>query len=598
MFRTICRLLLPNPLDWRLRRAAKRKGSKILLGWNRGLGDIALGLYAIVHRIREFIPHAEITFLTRENLRDGFSMLKGVRVLTDPDWKRGVKQSVRKTLLKKGIDPMAFDLIIEQPSPTDWVEWQKGNLVPKLEWDSAHDDLWKAFDLPDGYTYLCVQPIAETNYGLWRNWPLERWQDLFERLEKIEKVKVLLFGFGAEPKFDFKNVIDLRGKTNLFQLLSIVKNKCKAAILPDSGILSMIYYLDASFPIQVISLWADPDHGILKQGVFSPNPELNHVPLIGDRRNLSSVSAQEVMNHLFPAVPLQSCVKADEIAPAPVENVGVILLAGGQGSRLGLSGPKGTFQIHEKSLFQWVVEKVPVSVPIAVMTSPLNHAETVDFFQRHNFFEREIHFFQQALLPMLDEKKEPLAILVPDGNGSVFKSFADSGLLALFEEKGIDLISVVPVENLLAEPADPVFMSFMREKEADAGIKCIERKAGDPPMGALVRRADRLEIVEYTEVDPTFPISYCYTGMMALKLSFMQKMAKIDLPLHWVWKKSGDTFAWKGERFIFDALPYAEKAEALSYPSSQIYAPIKNKENLEDVLRILLTGSEKESKIQ
>ncbi len=433
------------------------------------------------------------------------------------------------------------------------------------------------------------KPIAETNYGLWRNWPLERWQDLFERLEKIPSVKVLLFGFGSEPKFSFQNVIDLRGKTNLFQLLSIVKNRCKAAILPDSGILSMIYYLDTSFPIQVISLWADPNHGILKQGVFSPNPQLSHVPLIGERRNLSSISAQEVMNRIFPSLPLQSCQRAAEIVPLPVQKIGVILLAGGQGSRLGLTGPKGTFQVREKSLFQWIVEKVPASVPIAVMTSPLNHAETVEFFKQHGAFGREVHFFQQELFSMLDEKKEPLAVLAPDGNGSVFKSFAESGLLAYFEEKGIDLISVVPVENLLADPADPVFMTFMRNKDADAGIKCIERKENDPPMGALVTRAGRLEIVEYTEVDPSIKVSYSYTGMMALKLSFMKKMAKIELPLHWVWKKSGDTFAWKGERFIFDALPYAEKVEALSYPSSQIYAPIKNKENLEDVLQILET---------
>ncbi len=157
----------------------------------------------------------------------------------------------------------------------------RGNLIPKLKWDPLHDDLWKSFDLPDSYTYICVQPVTETNYGLWRNWPLARWQDLFERLEKIGSVKVLLFGFGAGPDFPYKNVIDLRGKTTLFQLLSIVKNRCKAAILPDSGILSMIYYLDAPFPIQIVSLWADPNHGILKQGVPSPNRKLQHFPLIG-----------------------------------------------------------------------------------------------------------------------------------------------------------------------------------------------------------------------------------------------------------------------------------------------------------------------------
>src|SRR6185295_85660 len=99
-------------------------------------------------------------------------------------------------------------------------------------------------------------------------------------------------------------------KTTLFQLLSIVKNRCKAAILPDSGILSMIYYLDTAFPIQIVSLWADPDHGILKQGVPSPNPELKHFPLIGENRDLSSLSMQKVLDCIFPAKPLQTCPNA------------------------------------------------------------------------------------------------------------------------------------------------------------------------------------------------------------------------------------------------------------------------------------------------
>jgi hypothetical protein len=587
MFRTIARLFLPNPLDWMLKRAGKIGASKILLGWNRGLGDIALGLYAIVQRIREKIPNAEITFLIRKNLHDGFSMLENVRTLSAPDWKRGENPSVRETLQKMGIDPKSFDLIIERPSPTDWVRWQRGKLVPKLKWDPAYDDLWKSFDLPDGYTYICVQPVAETSYGLWRNWPLERWHELFERLEKMQKVKVLLFGFEKETSFPFKNVIDLRGKTSLFQLLSIVKNRCRAAILPDSGILSMLYYLDASFPIQVVSLWADPDHGILKQGVFSPNPELKHFPLIGELRNLASVSAKKALDCIFPAKPLQTCLKAQDIALVPIEKFGCILLAGGQGSRLGLSEPKGTFQIRGKSLFQWALEKVPVHVPVAVMTSPLNHAKTVEFFEKHRSFGREVHFFQQEMLSMLDDKKQALGILAPSGNGSVFKSFAESGILALFEKRGIDLLSIVPIENLLADAADPIFLSFMRNRNADAGVKCIERKPNDAPMGALVEREGRLEIIEYTEADSTMQYSYSYVGMMAMKLSFMKRMAKVDLPIHWVWKKAGDGFGWKGERFIFDALAFADIAEALSYPRAQIYAPLKSQENLEEILQIL-----------
>src|SRR5579871_4557687 len=114
VFRTLSRWLLPNPLDRSLSKTAKKEGRKILLGWNRGLGDIALGLYAIIQRIREKIPDAEITFLTRENLRDGFSLLKNIEILIAPDWKRGEVVSVSKTLRQLNIDPKQFDLIIEK----------------------------------------------------------------------------------------------------------------------------------------------------------------------------------------------------------------------------------------------------------------------------------------------------------------------------------------------------------------------------------------------------------------------------------------------------------------------------------------------------
>ncbi len=553
----------------------RAKGKKILIGWNRGLGDIALGLYAIVHRIREFIPDAEITFITRENLEYGFSMLENVKVIKT-NWTRGQNYTIPKEIRKQ------FDLVIEKPSPTDWVRWQRGKLTPKLKWDPAHDDLWQGFDLLGGFTYICVQVSAETEYGLWRNWPLAKWEELFTRLEKFPLVKIILFGFGTEPKFSHANVIDLRGKTTLFQLLSIVKNKVHAAILPDSGILSMIYYLGCTFPIKVISLWADSNHGILKQNVASPNPELTHYPLIGKERDLSSVDAKGVIDCIFPAEPLRECTLAATIKPAPLGKFGVIILAGGQGSRLNSTEPKGMFCIREKSLFQWILEKVPPSIPIAIMTSPFNHAETVNFFEKHECFGREVYFFQQEVMHMVSQKGEPLPILVPNGNGSVFKSFQD--ILAVFEKRGIDLVSIVPVENLKANPADPTFISFMRQTGCEIGIKCIERKPDDPPMGALVTREGRLEILEYMEIPPTFTVKYSYTGMLAMQLNFMKQMAKVDLPVHWVWKKAGDTFAWKGERFVFDALPFAKTAVALCFPKAEIYAPLKSEENLKEIL--------------
>ena len=571
-----------------LTRLTKRGGKNILLCWNRGLGDIALGLYAMVHRIQEKIPNAKITFLIRPNLQEGFSLLQGVNVLVAPNWKRGEKVFPKKTLQELGVDFKQFDLIIEKPNPTDWVRSQRGTLVPKLEWNQAYDSLWKSFSLDEESIYIGIQPVAETEYGLWRNWPPERWMELVDLLGQLNNVKVLLFGFGRAPHFPQSHVVDLRGKTNLFELLSIVKHRCRAVVLPDSGILSMIYYLNTSFPIQVLSLWGDFNHGILKQNVSSPNSELRHVPLMGEHRDLSALSAKKVLTHLFPLKPLQMAPRA-ESAQEDVQKVGVILLAGGEGSRLG-KGLKGLFPILGKSLFQIICEKVPSGVPIAIMTSPLNHAATVSFFGKNAFFGKEVYFFQQTMLPLLDKKKKETFIFSPDGNGSLFRSFAASSVSQLFEKKGIEIVSVVPIENPLADPLDPYLISHLRKTNADVVVKCIEEKEADVTMGALFERErGGIEIVEYIELGTQITPFYRYTGMSAFRYSFFQKASTFSLPDHLVWKKREKNFYWKREKLLFDVFPFAKRVEALLYPRHQIYAPLKEMKNLPQILESLIS---------
>jgi UDP-N-acetylglucosamine/UDP-N-acetylgalactosamine diphosphorylase len=561
MFRTLARVFLPNRFDWMLKRTARKGGKKILLGWNRGLGDIALGLYAMVQRIREIIPDAEITFVIRENLKDGFSMLEGVKTIIAPDWKRGTPARIDESL-KKG-----FDLVIEKPSPTDWVRWQRGKVVPRLKWNREHDDLHEKFHL-DGM-YVGVQVSAETNYGLWRNWPLEKWQELFNRLEKMG-VKVLLFGFGNEPQFPNSNIVDLRGKTTLFELLSIIKKRVFALVLPDSGVSSMTYYLDESFPIRLVTLWADPNHGILKQQVPSPNPQLVHCPLIGENRDLSTVSVDAVVGELI-----------------GLKKSGAILLAGGQGTRLGYQGPKGLFPIGGKTLFKWICDKVPKDLPLAIMTSPLNHEETVSYFKENGYFGLDVHFFQQEMGPVLDEEKRPIDLKSPNGNGSVFRAFVNAGLADLFAKRGIDLVTVNYIDNPLSHPFDPALLMSQRLQQADVVVQCIERAPTDRSMGVLVENGEKIQIVEYTDLDPKKEYKYAYSGQLTFSLSFFMEMAKVELPVHWVRKTMDGLQVWKGEEFIFDVFPHAKKIRSLCVRRETHYAPIKGPESIERVQNLL-----------
>ena len=299
MFKQLWRKYGINPFDRLLKNARQCGHKRFLICWNRGLGDIPLGLYALTQRIRTFIPDAEVVFATRTDLADGFKMLEGVTTLVDPDMKRGVPFDLDALLAKRNLSRDAFDVILEKPDPTRWVMWQLGKLTPKLKWNPEWDVLCQSFGLSPDKKYVGVHVQTETSYTYEKNWPVEYWKAFFERAYREHGVHAILFGFAQNPVFEGEGIIDVRGKTPLFEMLSIIKNCCDYLLLPDSGVLSISYYIDAAFPIEIVSLWADPRQGILKQNVSSPNPALRHRALIAKDKDLRTVSVDEALQALF-----------------------------------------------------------------------------------------------------------------------------------------------------------------------------------------------------------------------------------------------------------------------------------------------------------
>ncbi|MGL5264539.1 MAG: glycosyltransferase family 9 protein [Candidatus Rhabdochlamydia sp.] len=284
--------------DRLLKKAAKEKKKRFLLCWNRGLGDIPLGLYALIHRIREFIPDAKIVFITRADLFLGFGLLSQVEVLVDPSWKRGESFDLKSSLARLQKSKEVFDVIIEHPDPTRWVKWQLGRLTPKLNWLEKYDLLCERFGLDHKKKYIGIHIQTETKYKYEKNWPIVYWKECLHQLDCELKLTPILFGVSKETAFFKKGVIDLRGETTLLEMLSLIKNHCCYLLTPDSGVLSMTYYLNSPFKINVVSLWADPKQGVLKQQVKSPNPLLQHVPLIAKHEDLCNVSVKQVIKTL------------------------------------------------------------------------------------------------------------------------------------------------------------------------------------------------------------------------------------------------------------------------------------------------------------
>lgn len=295
MLKKILQGLLPNPFDVLIKNMKKKNHERILLCWNRGLGDIPLGLYAMVRRIKELHPLAKIYFLIRKDLEEGFSLLEGVeKVYIAKDWMRGNSSDIEQTLKDMHLENQ-FDLILTKPDPYAVVTWQYGKVQPKLQWNKNNDSLYQKFKLDKKFIYVGIQPITETSYNFFRNWSKERWEELFILTQKkYPQIKFILFGFQKNPLFSHPNLIDLRGETSLLEMLSIIKNICTKMVLGDSGVLAMTYYLAEEFPIHLITLWANPDQGILRQNVSSPNTKLIHSALYAQNRDLTTITAEEV----------------------------------------------------------------------------------------------------------------------------------------------------------------------------------------------------------------------------------------------------------------------------------------------------------------
>ncbi len=297
--------------------------------------------------------------------------------------------------------------------------------------------------------------------------------------------------------------------------------------------------------------------------------------------------------------------------------VGCLILAGGQGTRLGYDGPKGALPVTPitgKSLFQLFCErtlaagaKAGQKLPLCIMTSGLNHTQTIDFFEKHGSFgldPSQLSFFEQGTLPFLDDHgdwllEKPGKIAEgPDGNGHALHLFFETGIWGKWKEAGIEYLNVIFVDNALADPFDPEFVGLTARTGADAALKAVERISPDEKMGVLVKREGRLKVIEYSEIPSgSSQFTLSSTGMFCIAMPFIQHLCRevnADFPLHLARKTAkvakGNVHIWKCERFIFDLLDYVRSSAVLVCPREKIYSPLKNaagEKSLETVQKAL-----------
>ncbi|MDF1658465.1 MAG: UDPGP type 1 family protein [Verrucomicrobiales bacterium] len=302
--------------------------------------------------------------------------------------------------------------------------------------------------------------------------------------------------------------------------------------------------------------------------------------------------------------------------------VAAFTVAGGQGTRLGYDGPKGTFGVTpvlKKSLFQVFAEKILASslifgrpVPWYILTSIINHDETVAFFAENNFFglpEDKVHFFSQGLMPAVDANGKILMAdkgqiaLSPDGHGGALRALVRSGAIRQMEADGIDTISYFQVDNPLVRCIDPAFIGFHLMNNSELSSKMVPKAYPEEKVGVFCQANGQALVVEYSDLperlaqerDENGEIRF-RAGSIAIHIfdrNFVDRLGSgrdesAKLPFHLANKKvsfideSGtihepdEPNAYKFEMFVFDALPFAANPVIIETDRADDFSPVKN----------------------
>lgn len=301
-----------------------------------------------------------------------------------------------------------------------------------------------------------------------------------------------------------------------------------------------------------------------------------------------------------------------------------VLLAGGQGTRLGVDKSKGLVDIGLtrplyifECLFRNLMEVTSLagcSIPLYIMTSAINDGAIRDFLREKDYFgypEKEVRFFQQETCPAVDPEGKILMgsrsamFMAPNGNGGWFKSMARAGITEELRREGIEWLNAFAVDNVLQRIADPCFLGAVLEKGCVSGSKVIRKAAPDEKVGVMCRRNGRASVVEYYELTPEMRVQRTAAGDLAYNFGvILNYLFRVDILgrfleekpiLHLAKKKvpclnaAGEVIqpetenGYKLETLILDLVEKMDSCLPFEVVREQEFAPIKNKTGVDSI---------------
>lgn len=456
-----------------------------------------------------------------------------------------------------------------------------------------------------GKTRIGINPGAA--YGSAKCWLPERFCEVARRLvEDIPNVEVVLYGDkGSSPVVDkiveglpkrmleSGSVINMACKTTLKELIAEIAG-LDAFLTNDSGPM----HIAAALQTPLVALFGSTNDiatGPYKWGSVihkrvECSPCYKRVCPI-DFRCMKRIEVDEVLQEVKRALLVRPRMKIAERpsfvgAKEPkiyegrsVANremrVGTIILAAGMGRRLGQRGPKGCLEIRGRSFYETLLAKC--GPRRAIMTSPMTHKATLLHLEEKGL---NAEVFQSRGLPReaLDYEESP------EGNGAVFDAFIASGIFDTWDD--VDLISVIPIDNILADPLNRDMIAACSE----LSVMAVERIDPNESVGILVEKEGKLHVAEYFEVKGEEGASWktAYCGIFMCTKEFFKKAAMAKPIWHEVERSGGRHF----ERFALDAFPLASDYQVVMVDRERSFAPVKTKGDIARIEGILYNHSE------
>ena len=299
-----------------------------------------------------------------------------------------------------------------------------------------------------------------------------------------------------------------------------------------------------------------------------------------------------------------------------------VTMAGGQGTRLGHDGPKGTYDIgldSHKSLFELLCDslkeegkKYGVTIPWFIMTSRENNAKTIEFFEKHKYFgyqkDKNIFFFIQGELPMMDTEgkiligEDGLIKLAADGHGGIYEALVKNKMVEKMKQLGVEWVFIGGVDNCLVRMVDPVLMGLAIDKEVTVACKSVVKANPKEKVGVICKKNGKPNVIEYSEIteemaeatDENGELLYGESHILCnlFNVDAIERMGANPLPYHLAYKKAkyidkdGNLVvptspnAYKFEAFLFDAFGEVDDMAVLRVKREEEFAPVKNSDDV------------------